>query len=74
MSDPTRNLNPTPEAVIAMCAWGTRYAAQNGGSMDFWDGLSAADQRLCAQIVESVRKADQYHQSRTPPVASAPTR
>jgi hypothetical protein len=52
-----RNLNPHKPAVVAMAMWGNRYAAQNGGSMDFWDKLSSSEQRICREIVERIAQA-----------------
>jgi len=54
MKDQTRNLNPTPEAKIAMIMWGERYSSQNGGSMDFWDGLSEIEKRRCRMSLAGV--------------------
>ncbi len=52
MSD--RNLKPHAEAALAMALWSEEYGAQNGGSMDFWDGLSSRRKHLCASIVDRV--------------------
>lgn len=52
-----RNLNPTAPARIAMTLWCRRYAAQNGGSMDFWDTLSEPEKYQCRMIAEQVRRA-----------------
>jgi hypothetical protein len=49
-----RNLNPTPAARVAMIIWGLEYSQQKGGSMDFWDTLSAHRQRLCELVVEDL--------------------
>ena len=38
-----RNLNPHKPAVMAMCLLSRHYAAQSGGSMDFWDSLSPGE-------------------------------
>jgi len=51
-----RNLNPTPEARVAMIIWGDEYSRQRGGSMDFWDGLSADRKERCRHVVEELRK------------------
>lgn len=59
-----RNINPTPEAVLAMNLWGSRYAAQRGGSMDFWGTLSESEQRRCRDLAEDFRKADNAHKAR----------
>lgn len=55
MSD--RNLNPHAEARLAMVIWSAEYAAQDGGSMDFWDGLPEWRKRLCAELVNDVLTA-----------------
>lgn len=57
--DQTRNLNATPEAVVATIIWGDQYEGFKGGAMDFWDWLSNADHRKCELIVKAVRE----HQS-----------
>jgi hypothetical protein len=52
MKDQTRNLNPTPEAKVAMIIWGERYAALGGGSMDFWDSLTPSERGRCCLVVK----------------------
>lgn len=54
MNDQTRNLNPTPEAKVAMIIWGKEYSGQNGGSMDFWDGLSEDRRKRCRAVVKAL--------------------
>lgn len=49
-----RNLRPHAEARLAMCLWGDEYAAQNGGSMDFWDALSSGRKVLCCNLLNTV--------------------
>ena len=56
MRDQTRNLNPTPEARVAMIIWGDAYSSFGGGSMDFWDGLSDTAKRRCRLVVEELKK------------------
>lgn len=46
-----RNLNPHKPAVMAMCLFSRHYAAQNGGSMDFWDSLTVGEQQTCRDLV-----------------------
>lgn len=60
MKDQTRNLNPHAAACVAMVFYGQRYAAQRGGSMDFWDSLTDSEKRLCAETAGRVRKARPY--------------
>lgn len=50
-----RNLNPHAEARLAMSLWGQEYSRQNGGCMDFWDGLSASRKRLCIELIDEIR-------------------
>jgi len=52
--DQTRNLNPTPEAKVAMIIWCKEYGGQMGGSMDFWDSLSFDRQKRCKLIVQAL--------------------
>ena len=52
-----RNIRPTPEAQWAMRLWSDEYAAQTGGSMDFWDGLTEYRKKLCQEIATLERKA-----------------
>ena len=54
MKSQTRNLRPISEAVAAMFLYGEEYAAQNGGSMDFWDGLSESRKQVCRDLVKRV--------------------
>lgn len=53
-----RNLNPHAEAVAAMYLWGSQYAAQNGGSMDFWDALPEGRKQLARELVELIKRTD----------------
>jgi hypothetical protein len=60
MSEPDRtrrNLNPHKAAYAAMYLYGPEYAAQRGGSMDFWDKLSESKRRVCRDLVAAVLKA-----------------
>lgn len=54
--DQTRNLNPTPEARVAMIVWGREYAAQRGGSMDFWDSLDDERKARCLHVVDALKE------------------
>lgn len=60
-TDQKRNLNPIPEAVIAMLIWGEEYSEQRGGSMDFWDSLSYRTQEQCREMLEKIRQAMVNH-------------
>lgn len=50
----TRNFHPHAEARMAMWLFGARYAAQGGGSMDFWDSLRPHEQALCVTAVNDI--------------------
>jgi hypothetical protein len=52
-----RNLSPHKAAVMAMCLFSRHYAAQSGGSMDFWDSLSAGEQKACRDLVVRLEQA-----------------
>jgi hypothetical protein len=56
-----RNLNPTPEAMAAMWPWSKEYAAQGGGSMDFWDKLPEGRKRLASDCAAAIIKAAANH-------------
>jgi len=58
MKDQTRNLNPHKAAVAAMWLNGERYAAQSGGSMDFWDGLSESEKNTARRMVDEIYSAE----------------
>jgi hypothetical protein len=47
----SRNLNPTPEAKVAMIIWGHEYSHFPGGSMDFWDSLPEDKKRRCELVI-----------------------
>lgn len=55
-----RNLNPHKEARVAMAVFGARYAAQSGGSMDFWDSLSTSDRKVCRDVLKYVESTPNY--------------
>lgn len=57
----TINLNPTPEAVCAMYIYSAEYAAQRGGSMDFWGKLSENQQSVCRRLLNEIAKAKNNH-------------
>lgn len=59
--DQTRNLNPTPEAVVAMSLWGKAYSEQRGGSMQFWEKLSDSNKRVAREIAQKVCEANERH-------------
>lgn len=54
MSDQTRNLNPTAEAIAAMYLYGADYSRQRGGSMDYWDTLQESEKRVCRDLVNAI--------------------
>lgn len=51
-----------------MSLFAKRYADQGGGSMDFWDGLSSNEQRLCQRITADVLEAAFAHGRARPPL------
>lgn len=55
------NLNPTPEAVIAMEIFCDGYANQRGGSMDFWDSLYDSQKDRCRLALAKIRAAERAH-------------
>lgn len=59
MKDQSRNLNPHKSAVAAMWLFSIDYAAQSGGSMDFWESLSEHQKNLCRRMVSDIEKAQQ---------------
>lgn len=61
MKDQKRNLNPTPEARFAMFHWHNQYAAQQGGSMDFYDSLPEQDKDYCKRAVEEIMQSIKNH-------------
>jgi hypothetical protein len=52
-----RNLIPHKPAIMAMCLFSRRYAAQSGGSMDFWASLTTGEQQTCRDLVERLGEA-----------------
>lgn len=52
-----RNRDPHKCAVAAMWLWGAEYAAQQGGSMDFWDSLTEHQRALCVRLVQDIECA-----------------
>ena len=58
MQDQERNLNPTPEARVAMITYGKEYAKQKGGSMDFWDSLDEDTKHRCRLVVATLNNLD----------------
>lgn len=55
------DLNPTPEARIAMSIWNNEYAYGSLGSMGFWNSLSPARQRICIAALAEVASAAIAH-------------
>jgi hypothetical protein len=55
------NLRPTPEARAAMHLYGDEYAAQKGGSMDFWETLPPYKRRRCEDLVHEILAAAAAH-------------
>ena len=57
MDDQTRNLNPTPEAKVAMIIWGEEYSKQGGGSMDFFVQLSNDKKKRGELVVKKLTQS-----------------
>lgn len=55
------DLNPTPEARIAMAIWASEYASGSLGSMGFWDSLSETRQRVCTDALAQIASAATAH-------------
>lgn len=55
------DLNPTPEARIAMCIWSDEYAYGRLGSMGFWHSLSDSRQDTCRRVLADIAKAAIAH-------------
>ena len=53
-----RNLSPHKPAVAAVYLWGADYAAQPGGSMDFWDSLTESKKCICRSLVARIDLAE----------------
>lgn len=56
-----RNLRGHAEAVAARHVYGREYAAQNGGQMDFWDGLSEVRKDDIREMVDNILRAAKEH-------------
>lgn len=56
-----RNLNPHKPARVAMLLWNREYAAQGGGSMQFWDRLTESHKKLCRECVEQINAAPEEY-------------
>jgi hypothetical protein len=56
-----RNLNPHKPACLAMFKWSAAYAAQGGGSMDFWEKLSESEKELCREVVKKIEAAPEEY-------------
>lgn len=55
-----RNINPHAEAIVAMYLWGDEYAHRfRGGSMEFWDNLGPARQKICRDLVDKILGANE---------------
>lgn len=54
--DQTRNLNAHKAATVARFIFGTSYASQRGGAMDFWDSLCESDKNICRDLLSEIEK------------------
>lgn len=57
MANEQRNLNPHKPARVAMLLFNDRYAAQSGGSMDFWGTLSNREKCICRSSADLIMAA-----------------
>jgi len=57
MDSQEHNLNPHKEAVIAMWLFGKEYSELGLGSMDYYNGLSARDKRMCKRMLDDIEEA-----------------
>ena len=57
----SRDLNPTPEARLAMVIWAHEYAYGRLGSMGFWDLLSDGQKRTCQSCLADIAAAAIKH-------------
>ena len=55
------DLDPTPEARIAMLLWSDEYAHGRLGSMGFWDSLTDGRKETCRRCLSEVAKASISH-------------
>ncbi|MBZ9888083.1 hypothetical protein LB559_09040 [Mesorhizobium sp. BR1-1-3] len=55
------DLDPTPEARIAMMIWSNEYAFGSLGSMGFWKSLPMGRKRTCYAALADVAKAAISH-------------
>jgi len=51
------NLNPHKPALVAMILYSSKYAAQSGGSIDFWRKLSESQMQNCREIAQQIVNA-----------------
>jgi len=59
--DARRDLNPTPEARLAMIMFGHEYSRQNLGCMGFWDGLTETRQHDVRRNLSKIAEAAKLH-------------
>lgn len=55
------DLDPTPEARIAMILWDRGYAHSRLGSMGFWNSLTEGQQGTCRRVLADIAKAAMSH-------------
>jgi hypothetical protein len=61
MNTPNPDLDPTPEARIAMLIWSSEYAHGGCGSMGFWNSLGDGRKNTCIRALADVAKAAISH-------------
>lgn len=55
------DLDPTPEARIAMLLWNREYAEGGLGSMGFWASRTKSQQSICRNALAGVARAAISH-------------
>lgn len=55
------DIDPTPEARIAMLLWNKEYAEGRLGSMGFWASLTKSQQSICRNALTDVARAAIRH-------------
>ena len=55
-----RNMHPHAEAEIARIMYSEEYAAQDGGTIEFWYSLSFQRKEYCACLVDEIVRLPRY--------------
>jgi len=54
----------TREEIVAMWLWGAEYAAQRGGAIEWWEGLSPSRKRSVREFLAQLDEAQKREPSR----------